>query len=656
MPLNISGYFSRFVLLIFGILLVTKSYANNNYSIDKRIKNIRVYDSLNFEHETGKLLIESKEKENFEGLSEVYFLIRKYHKYKRNPFLVLKYGKLSLNAAKLTKNKELINLRKIEILFDDPNHSLELQEKILLRLLNEAIKKKWLNSQIIGYANLSRIQMMNYQFNEAIISCNKGIQIAEKNNRSQFKSLLYNSKGSLNFQNRNFKEALKAFLIASKLYKKEGDYIGLGMIYNNLANVEGMLGNSKLQEYYYFKSLNCSKITYDNEGLSYTYYNLASFYFTIKNNPQKVTYFSDKVLADKQLNSMLRDKCLSLKIQVAINQNDDKTIQYCLSQLNMKNLDLETQSDILISQSKYEERKNNTSQSLNYLKEYVTIYDSLNKLNQLKSNKLINEINEKNKLELQLEKRKNNEQKINSKLKVSRLITAIIIVLTLIVIFVTILFYKLRYSKKINEQSRDFSIQLISNIEEERARIAMELHDGINQQLAMTKTKLELYQLGKIDSINSLHLDVKNIIDETRLICHKMFPSQLVEKELESAVRALINKIKELNSLQIVFEMNCSVENLSFEKQTHIFRIIQECINNTIKYAKANSIFIQLNKVENTYELRYTDDGIGIENKFTEHKGIGMSTINQRVQILKGKMEVVTSKDNGFNLIIYIND
>lgn len=180
--------------------------------------------------------------------------------------------------------------------------------------------------------------------------------------------------------------------------------------------------------------------------------------------------------------------------------------------------------------------------------------------------------------------------------------------------------------------------------EKERDRLSAELHDGIVSKLNIIHFQLshfseKLTNDEEGESFKSINEILHQTIDETRRISHDLFPVVLESFGIVTA----LNELKELNrSNQIETVLNVDYKDADFqlESSIHIYRIVQELVNNSIKYAECSQISIALKKGSEGFELFYEDNGIGQKNQVLKGKGLGIKNINSRLSILNATLEL----------------
>ncbi len=204
---------------------------------------------------------------------------------------------------------------------------------------------------------------------------------------------------------------------------------------------------------------------------------------------------------------------------------------------------------------------------------------------------------------------------------------------------------------KLSEERRAVAQKLITTQEQERQRIAQDLHDDLGSTLSMLKNKLsESNETFENQLITEMNYADKAVLD-LRIISHNLMPVMFLEKGLKVATQEFVglNNPKKI----IHFISSGNERKLAWEMELSIFRITKELLNNALKHAKASNIEIQLIYFKNFLYLSVEDNGVGFSNNNQEIKGIGLKNISLRVDYLHGKMDKESS-DKGTLIAIEI--
>ena len=199
-------------------------------------------------------------------------------------------------------------------------------------------------------------------------------------------------------------------------------------------------------------------------------------------------------------------------------------------------------------------------------------------------------------------------------------------------------------------------------IEQERTRLAMELHDGLGSMLSGIKHSFSAIKnqldLNETQEINfNVNIDKLNeSVREIRTISHSMASGTLLQSGLEDSLRDYCRYLSSPGGLKISFEA-LSMEKKKFNEDQafHVFRIVQELLQNIIKHSDAAQAIVQVSYNANRLYLTVEDDGKGFEIKEAISKsGLGLKNIQSRVKILNGKMDVRTAAGKGSSIFIEI--
>lgn len=228
------------------------------------------------------------------------------------------------------------------------------------------------------------------------------------------------------------------------------------------------------------------------------------------------------------------------------------------------------------------------------------------------------------------------------------LITAAIIGIILLFFLVTII---RQHRKRVKQYDDRLKLE-VELLEAERGRIASDLHDDIgpllsvikmNLHLLDTKDKSDLIIIGKTSS----HIDYTS--QRLREISNNIMPYTLQRKGLLTAITELIELLSTANRLS--FDFKNSIKELSISKgdEIHIYRLLQEVLNNVIKHANASLLSIHLYTEKKILCIDISDDGCGFNQKeiMEAKSGLGMQNILRRTGILKGKVYLETDPGKG---------
>lgn len=210
-------------------------------------------------------------------------------------------------------------------------------------------------------------------------------------------------------------------------------------------------------------------------------------------------------------------------------------------------------------------------------------------------------------------------------------------------------------SKKDFEHEK--SALIYHTLDYERARFSMELHDGLAQYLV--GLNLYIQQIETNDSNNLRVVEkckslIQDSINQTRALCYNLSPPELNNGFL-NALKALFDRLNGLNNIQcsLIIDNEISFETLQQFDAYNVFRIIQEALNNSLKYAKSNKVECVFKKENNKHLIEIRDNGIGFELDHCK-KGLGLKNMEQRAQIAKVKFSISTQTNKGTKIQLII--
>ncbi len=217
--------------------------------------------------------------------------------------------------------------------------------------------------------------------------------------------------------------------------------------------------------------------------------------------------------------------------------------------------------------------------------------------------------------------------------------------------------------KLLKEQELTAIDAMISGQEKERQRLANDLHDNLGGTLATVRLHFQHLKNNrentKIENIEELYSKTDNLLEEAyqkvRTIAHEKNSGVMANQGLLLAIKNLAKKVSNGKTLQIEVQDYGLEERLDNMLEISIFRMIQELITNTIKHANASEIHISLTNHDSLLNIIVEDNGEGFDAKILPEKdGMGLATIEKRVEHLEGTFEIDSTIGKGTNIIINI--
>lgn len=200
---------------------------------------------------------------------------------------------------------------------------------------------------------------------------------------------------------------------------------------------------------------------------------------------------------------------------------------------------------------------------------------------------------------------------------------------------------------------------VIDGQDQERHRLARELHDGIGQSLIAVKLQLENAETQNYSMMRAGIDSAKNMIDltieEVRRVCNALLPAALNEFGIVSTLRALCSELGSLAGFNAVFENTGSLDRMSKKSQVYIYRIAQEALHNIAKHARATQVTMILNRLENIVTLEVSDNGKGfIFDPVCFAQRNGLQNMHERTKLLQGEFVINSQPGSGTTIKVTI--
>lgn len=412
---------------------------------------------------------------------------------------------------------------------------------------------------------------------------------------------------------------------------------------------------------------------YPNSNLNGNYYYVEGIYYRKQKEYKKALRSFDLGLTKQievgNINGVNRIKFKQYQIYFDLKEYDKaREILEYLIENNPQIIDKKNNYNEL---AKVYEAIGDSKKAYFYAKKYTILNDSLNKSmfqeQILEMEAKFNKVENENKIKL-LESQK---EKVEIIAKNNRFKSFIFGLLSIVLLLTVVLLWKLNSNqKKLNKQKelnykQELAVlenqqklivakALLEGEEVERKRIARDLHDGLGSMLSRLKmyfNKLEQENITTSQEINSL---LDSSIKELRVVSQNLMPEALLKLGLEEALRDLCFASKTPEN-KIEFQFLVKDLNLPKNKEIVIYRIIQELLNNALKYAKATEILVSCSQNEDVFYITVEDNGIGFNiDDVKDKESMGLKNINYRVAFLEGKLEIDSRPDRGTSIYIEI--
>jgi signal transduction histidine kinase len=214
-----------------------------------------------------------------------------------------------------------------------------------------------------------------------------------------------------------------------------------------------------------------------------------------------------------------------------------------------------------------------------------------------------------------------------------------------------------------NAQTQDLAGRLINAQEEERARIARDLHDDVSQQVAGVAIMLSGLKRALRgphahpaldETVAQLQERTSVVADAIRHLSHELHPGTLKHAGLVAAIEAHCAEIEKHHGLTVTCTATGEFDALDFDVSICLFRVTQEAITNIVRHAQARGADVELRRTADGVELRIDDDGVGFVTTDRTTAGLGLRSMDERVRLIGGQLTVVGRPGLGTTLRVWI--
>lgn len=278
-----------------------------------------------------------------------------------------------------------------------------------------------------------------------------------------------------------------------------------------------------------------------------------------------------------------------------------------------------------------------------------------------------------------LEKKYETEKKDNQlqlqKIQLQRKVTVnrMLVLSAIILLVISLLSYMTYKQKQKLQQQRIIELEtekqleateaVLKGEEQERTRLAKDLHDGLGGMLSGIKYSLTTMKGNLVMTPENQQAFERSIdmldssIKEMRSVAHNMMPEAVIRFGLNTALNDFCNDINQSGALKVNYQ-SLGMEDISIDTTVAItlYRILQELLNNVMKHAQARTAIVQITNSNNILSVTFEDDGKGFDtNILKTNKGIGWASVQNRVEFLKGRLDIRSKAGEGTSVQIELN-
>ncbi|MBS1731767.1 MAG: sensor histidine kinase, partial [Bacteroidetes bacterium] len=512
--------------------------------------------------------------------------------------------------------------------------------------------------------NLGLIYWNIGEFDKALSFFFKALEDFEKIGNDRFASNALNNIGLVYFDIKNYRQSLTYHFKAKKIYEKLQDDYLLGAVSTNIANDYSCLHINDSAEFFYKNAITLHTKAKDDYGLSIAYNGYAGQLAKQGDTINALGYFRRTLTLKESMNELVGVSSILIQMSNIYHAQKNKILELeCLEKAKKVAEENNFKKDlyeIYRGLSRFYE-ETDTRLAFDYFKKYSLYKDSV--FNET-SNKQITELNTKyetGKKELLL---KQQDLQLARKNSLIIAITGLLLLLAIGGFY----FYKRnqhRQERKLQDaviKQQDLATRSVIVAEEnERKRIAADLHDGVGQMMSAAKMNLSVFESElsfENENQRTAFENVISLVDEScreiRNVSHQMMPNALLKSGLASAVKEFIDKI-DSRVIKVSLHTEGLNERIDSNTETVLYRVIQECVNNVLKHSGASQLDIALIKDTDGIAVTIEDNGKGFNSSDKmKFEGIGLKNIVSRITYLKGTIDFDSSPGNGTLVAIHV--
>jgi PAS domain S-box-containing protein len=211
--------------------------------------------------------------------------------------------------------------------------------------------------------------------------------------------------------------------------------------------------------------------------------------------------------------------------------------------------------------------------------------------------------------------------------------------------------------KRAEESMVQMTRKLVESQEQERTRIARELHDDINQRLALLSAELEMLDQSPAEFQNNLQRlrkDLRQISDDVQAVSHDLHSSKLEYLGVIPGIKSWCKEVAERYKIEVAFTSGYSGD-LPLDVGLPLFRVLQEAVNNSIKHSGVKRVEVRLGENSGEIHLSIRDSGKGFEvDKALEGEGLGLTSMRERIRLVNGTIVIESRPMCGTNIDVRI--
>ncbi len=524
----------------------------------------------------------------------------------------LRYFKFNLEMARKLNKEEAVSRASINIgnIYTTQGKYNSAIDRYLeaLRIIEKSGNKKLLT---VNYVCLGITYYYLKQYENSLQFYQKALAIYDEQKEKQASAYCYNTMGIIYKETGNTAKALDCFLRTDAIAREEKDSSILSHNLGNLGELYGMTGRREKAIASLEEGIRLTRRFEDFKGLGENLVLLGNVQVKFAQYEKAIATYNETLsLAGKVgVPDMAKNSYLGLSEAYSAMKNFKMAADNHKAFARLKDSLFNVTSSMQIAdmQTRYETEK----------KEQENVI--LSKENNIQS--------------MQIEKQRNQRN--------------FLIVGFILVFLLGVLIYsstRLKHQNKLLAEKELRTRAVFQAQEKEKMHLSKELHDGLGPLLSLIK--LNASSVKAVPENEKLLADIKELtnesIKEVRGISHALMPSLLQKQGLQAALTDFFSQVEQTGTLKVKFDHNVS-HPFASETEVHIYRIVQEAVNNTIKHAGATEVAVSISQKNSGIELLIADNGKGFDLS-NNSNGNGLNNIYSRVDFLKGTISMENKK------------
>lgn len=503
----------------------------------------------------------------------------------------------------------------------------------------------------------------------------KAARIWETSADKKYLAILYSNTSALLDEQQEHAKAAEYGNRAVVLAQQTGDEYSEVVALVNLSTTYSFLEQYEREYELLEKALPLAKKNADLDQIATVYHNMGDYFFKKSNYSSALEKYLQSLTYVNQMGNKYHLAEISTVLAKTYHKlnRDDRALEYILQAEKLaEEVGVRSKlKEIYHTRAEIEQNTGNYKLANDFFLKSIMVSDSLFKT---ETSEKVAEVearyqNEKKQKEIgQLEKDKQIQLlTIRQKSTLNFILIGSLVVLG-IVVFLG--YRNLRHRQHLAKQQDELKQQRISELEkdrqlvavdsllkgqeDERSRLAKDLHDGLGGLLSGVKFSLSNMKDNLIITPDNMAVFERSLdmldtsIKELRRVAHNMMPEMLSKFGLDEALKEYCSMINATRLLTVKYQSLGMETRVEKSAEIIIYRIIQELLNNSMKHAGATEVMVQLIKADDRLSIMVEDDGKGFDTSLPENnKGAGITSIRSRVDYLKGQLEIHSEPGRG---------